>query len=122
LTDNDGGTAGAFCARHTAGAHDADTQMYELHLSRRKTGISVRPDRVWDKMWRVHQGDDVSDIVNLSRAKDAAMFWLAQSRGRGLRPGEVVSWRMGESPPAAPYSGFSQRVRESTPDPAEVAP
>ncbi|HEX9321790.1 MAG TPA: hypothetical protein VF913_06675 [Xanthobacteraceae bacterium] len=36
------------------------------------TQIAVRRDPVWPSMFRIHRGDHISDIVNLSRARDAA--------------------------------------------------
>jgi hypothetical protein len=39
----------------------------DLLIGRRRTGISVRPDPVHPSMWRIHQGDHVSDMVNLAR-------------------------------------------------------
>ena len=43
-----------------------------LYLDGKNTGISVQRDRVYGQMWRIHQADWISDMVNLSRAKDAA--------------------------------------------------
>jgi hypothetical protein len=69
--------------------------MHHLHIGRRKTDVSLRPDPVWPRMWRVHDGDRVSDMVNISRAKDAAISW---ARPRGLGAGEVVHWHRREQP------------------------
>ena len=33
---------------------------------------SIEPDPVWAGMWRVHRGDQLSDMTNLTRARDAA--------------------------------------------------
>jgi hypothetical protein len=79
----------------------------DLYIGRKKTGIGIRPDAVWPKMWRIHQGDRVSDMVNISRAKDAAISWALAGRG-GLKQGEVVSWRMGEACPEAGSSASEQ--------------
>jgi len=35
---------------------------------------AVERDTNWPKMWRVHHGGRVSDITNLTRAKDAAIL------------------------------------------------
>jgi hypothetical protein len=36
--------------------------------------IEIVPDAQWPKMWRIKYPDDrISDMVNLSRARDAAM-------------------------------------------------
>jgi hypothetical protein len=62
----------------------------------KNTGISVRQDTVYPEMWRVHHRDYISDMVNLSRAKDAAAvmgheridhhaIWKAASNA-GARP------------------------------------
>ena len=46
----------------------------------RKRMAGVVPDGTWPGMWRVKYRDgSVSDMVNLSRAKDAAMTVVAQS-------------------------------------------
>ncbi|MGB8628613.1 MAG: hypothetical protein WCD69_04380 [Xanthobacteraceae bacterium] len=34
---------------------------------------TIEPDANWPGMWRVRFGDELSDMVNLSRAKDAAI-------------------------------------------------
>jgi hypothetical protein len=76
----------------------------ELHIGRRKTSVSVRPDLAWPGMWRVHHGDRVSDMVSLTRAKDAAL-----SRAhRG--PGEVAIWRYRQAPPEARSSAFEREA------------
>jgi hypothetical protein len=36
--------------------------------------ITVKPDPVWPGMWRVHCAGWTSDVVNISRARDAAMI------------------------------------------------
>jgi hypothetical protein len=78
---------------------------YDLHIGRKRTDVSIHPDPVWPQMWRVHQvqGDRVSDMVNLSRAKDAGIGWALAGRG-GLKKGERVSWHMGVARPEAPQS------------------
>jgi hypothetical protein len=35
--------------------------------------VAVEPDSKWPGMWRVRRGGSISDLVNLSRAKDAAI-------------------------------------------------
>ena len=49
---------------------------YTLHLGRSKKALlEIVPDKDWGGMWRVlHQGE-LSDMVNLTRAKDAGMKW-----------------------------------------------
>jgi hypothetical protein len=50
-------------------------------------------------MWRVRMGERLSDMVNLTRAKDAAITW---ARPRGLGGHEVAAWRRRESPAGGP--------------------
>jgi hypothetical protein len=75
------------------------TIRLELFIGRRRTGISVHPDPDWPGMWRVHRGTRVSDMVNLARAKDAAIAWYTQEQGRGLRQGDTATWRRGVKAP-----------------------
>jgi len=77
----------------------------DLHIGRRKTGVSVHPDPVWPAMWRVHQGGRVSDMVNISRAKEAAISW---ARPRGLGASEVAHWRRRETRAEAGSGGFER--------------
>jgi hypothetical protein len=75
--------------------------MICLHIGKRFTGITVREDAHWPGMWRVHSADgQVSDMANLTRAKDAAISW-ALGGVRGLRPGEIVRWDTGKTGLAA---------------------
>jgi hypothetical protein len=34
--------------------------------------VSIEPDKTWPTMWRVRHGDQLSDILNKTRARDAA--------------------------------------------------
>jgi hypothetical protein len=89
--------------------------IVDLRIGRRKTGISVRPDPVHPKMWRIHQGVTVSDMVNLTRAKDAA---IGCARPRGLGQHEVPSWHGRETASEAPSSDLNQsRVATQLPLP-----
>jgi hypothetical protein len=63
--------------------------IYDLYVGRKATGVSVRPDKTWRGMWRIHQGANVSDMVNISRAKDAAISW---ARPKGLGSKDVARW------------------------------
>lgn len=68
-----------------------------LHIGRKRTGISVHQDAVRPAMYRIHQPNgQISDIVNLARAKDAA---LARAK---LGPTEVHSWRNRQKPVEPP--------------------
>jgi hypothetical protein len=75
-------------------------QHFELLIGRRKTGVTVRPDPLHSGVWRVHDGDRVSDMVNIDRAKDAAIIW-ACPRGLG---GYIAHWHMRETAAEASYS------------------
>jgi hypothetical protein len=75
----------------------------DLHIGRRRTTASIHPDPIWPGMWRIHQGDRVSDMLNLTRAKDAAIGWACP---RGLNGNLRVSWHARETPPEARYSAF----------------
>jgi len=82
---------------------DHSVSEQRLYIGSRFTGFAVRPDTQWPSMWRVHGPDGrVSDIVNLTRAKDAAVTW---ARPRGLGGDETVRWHHRETalvaPPAA---------------------
>ena len=71
----------------------------ELHIGGRRTGIAIQRDAAYPGMWRVLHGDELSDIANISRAKDAAITW---ARPRGLGGGEVAHWHRRESRAGAP--------------------
>jgi len=52
----------------------------ELYDGTRKTGLTVREDAFWPGMWRIHTPDGKSgDMVNTSRATDAALLWLSRN-------------------------------------------
>jgi hypothetical protein len=63
--------------------------IYKLKVGRKLTGVTVRQDTKYPKMWRVHYGKTISDMVNLARAKDAALTWW---RPRGLGGEEIATW------------------------------
>jgi hypothetical protein len=53
-----------------------------LYLGTKSTGIVVAPDEKYPNMYRIHWPDrPPSDMVNLSRAKDAAMRWAGRAGG-----------------------------------------
>jgi hypothetical protein len=59
-----------------------------LYIGRKFTGIRVVSDEKWPLMWRIHWADgEVSDMVNLTRAKDAA---VARAHIGG---GAVAQWK-----------------------------
>jgi hypothetical protein len=74
-------------------------QVLHLRIGTRLTGIAIERDAAWPAMWRVRRGDELSDVVNISRARDAAIAW---ARPKGLGGGEVVSWRRRQTPAEAP--------------------
>jgi hypothetical protein len=39
----------------------------------RRVVATIEPDSKWLEIWRVRRGGSISDMVNLSRAKDAAI-------------------------------------------------
>jgi len=51
--------------------------------SGRRVVATIEPDSKWPGMWRVRRGGSISDLVNLSRAKDAAIA-IAQSDRNAL--------------------------------------
>jgi hypothetical protein len=63
---------------------------WRLKLDNRATGLTVRPDDEWPGMWRIHYRGKVSDMVNLTRAKDAALSWIGGSAGGVSRRG--INW------------------------------
>jgi len=56
---------------------------WHLYLGTKSTGIVVAPDEKYPNMYRIHWPDrPPSDIVNLTRAKEAAMNWAARAGGQ----------------------------------------
>jgi hypothetical protein len=76
---------------------------YALHYGQTQTPlVRVEPDSVYPGMWRVVWPDGrTSDMVNLARAKDAAMA-LAE-RGPPARNPQRLHWRLDRS--NSPYGG-----------------
>jgi hypothetical protein len=66
-----------------------------LYIGQGPTDIFVRPDDRYPGMWRVHGHGRVSDMVNLTRAKDAAIAW-ARPDGQGTP--KHISWERRETP------------------------
>jgi len=52
--------------------------IYTLHYGRRAQPMAtVKPDERYPEMYRIHYHDGTtSDMVNLTRAKDAARTWV----------------------------------------------
>lgn len=77
----------------------------KLYIGAQFTGVSVEPDGQWPNMWRVCKGDVKSDMVNLTRAKDAAIMW---ARPRGLGGNEISHWHRRETDGVAVASAFKR--------------
>jgi hypothetical protein len=72
---------------------------WRLYLGSKSTGILVRPDENYPNMYRVHWPDrPPSDMVNLSRAKDAAMRWAGR---RGGEDAKRLNWKAPKKPTEA---------------------
>jgi hypothetical protein len=64
--------------------------MIKLYVARKFTGVTLHEDARYPGMWRVHSADgEVSDMVNLSRAKDAAIIFGCPGGRRGMD----VNWK-----------------------------
>jgi hypothetical protein len=61
----------------------------ELYIGKKSTGIHVEPIDRWPGMYRVRKGDEVSDMVNLTRAKDAGITW---AHSQGVRRAKKPRW------------------------------
>jgi|SRR5690242_18241960 hypothetical protein len=87
-----------------------------LGVGGRFTGVSVVADCKWPGMWRVRMRDGrLSDMVNLTRAKDAAVAH-ARTRGRGVS--EYLRWDHRETPSEAPP--IASNVLDGSPDSSAV--
>lgn len=64
---------------------------WQLLVGRTRTGYFVRQDDKYPTIWRIYAPDGrVSDMVNFSRAKDAARSWaMPKDGGFGDK---VLSW------------------------------
>jgi len=79
---------------------------WRLYIGTKSTGIVVRPDEKYPSMYRIHWADrPPSDMVNLSRAKDAAMRWAG--RGGGM-DAKRLNWKA----PKRPLEGGTVRYSE----------
>ena len=57
---------------------------YQLRNGTRPTGLVLRPDAKVPQLWRIHYRGQISDMVNLTRAKDAAVSWVRTKDGPPL--------------------------------------
>jgi len=74
-----------------------EPSMIELRLfiGTKFTGIIVRQDAKYPTMYRIHWPDRApSDMVNLARAKDAAMRWAGREGGTSAKG---LNWRMAKT-------------------------
>jgi hypothetical protein len=78
----------------------------KLYLGTKFSG-SLEQDTKYPTMWRIRQGEKLSDMVNLVRAKDAAISW---ARPRGLGGSEVVHWKPSAK---AASEGAGELIREA---------
>jgi hypothetical protein len=70
--------------------HDLRCDGYRLRLHSGRLLATIVPDPGWDGMWRVRMPDGhVSDMVNLTRAKDAARL-LALASLNASTPGQAA--------------------------------
>lgn len=69
--------------------------IWQLRIGTRLTGFTVEPDGKWPGMWRIHTpSGKISDMVNLSRARDSALILARQhSRATGHGSGDQpICW------------------------------
>ena len=69
-----------------------DDNKFTLHFRGSRAMLSVIPDAVHADMWRISHRGCLSDMVNLTRAKDAALTWGLSDLNRSQ-----------DSPSEAPY-------------------
>jgi hypothetical protein len=80
----------------------ASSHEYRLHIGNRSTGFTPRPDAQYPNMWRIYAPTgQISDFLNLTRAKDAATLW---ARPRGLGGQETPSWNHRETTAVSSYA------------------
>jgi hypothetical protein len=85
----------------------AEATAQNLFVGKVFTGISIERDVVWPQMWRVRKGDELSDLANLARIKDAAISW---ARPKGLGGDEIVRWHRREKRAGAPSMRSGRRA------------
>src|SRR5262245_53590411 len=70
-------------ARRRVNKLEMKLMEFRLYIGAKFTGIRVIPDEKYASMWRIHAPTgEVSDMVNLTRAKDAALTWGRELTGR----------------------------------------
>jgi hypothetical protein len=91
---------------------------WRLSIGNRFTGLVVCPDPRWPNMWPIHFGGRISDMVNLARAKDAAISWV-RAEGQGGAKG--VRWERRETPAEGSSVAPNEPAATSAPDGAAQA-
>ena len=82
---------------HIFGSHELQWRGNALQLGRRVLA-RIEPDATWPGMWRVRLPDGrLTDMVNISRARDAARALAVRILNTEERPPEA--------PPIAQYGG-----------------
>ena len=102
----------AVTAASARGQREAPVRLY---VGGKFTGVSVEPDAAWPNMWRVRAGDRLSGMVNLTRAKDAAIAWALRA---GFRPDVLgIKWDHGETAPeGSPARSTAPTLTDHPPD------
>jgi hypothetical protein len=101
----------AFTAVAARGQREAPVWLY---IGGKFTGVSVEPDATWSNMWRVRMGGRLSDMGNLTRARDAAIAW---ARPRGLGSEEIAAWHRRETAPErSPMRSMMSTLTDQHPD------
>jgi hypothetical protein len=77
--------------------------MFKLYVGKKFTGIAVVVDATWPGMFRVCGRDGrLSDMVNLSRAKDAAIAWAQAAGFFGGRQVRDMNFKKHREPAGSP--------------------
>ena len=101
----------AFTAVTARGQREAPVR---LSIGAKFAGVAVEPDPRWPNMWRVRVGDRLSDMGNLTRARDAAIAW---ARPRGLGSEEIAAWHRRETAPErSPMRSMMSTLTDQHPD------
>jgi hypothetical protein len=105
----------AFTAASARGQREAPVIIaHRLYIGMKFTGVSVEPDATWSNVWRVRMVDRLSDMVNLTRARDAAIAW---ARPRGLGSREIATWHRRETAPEqSPMRSTTPTLTDQHPD------
>ena len=105
----------AFTAASARGQREAPVIVaHRLYIGVKFTGVSVEPDATRSNMWRVRMGDRLSDMGNLTRARDAAIAW---ARPRGLGSEEIAAWHRRETAPErSPMRSMMSTLTDQHPD------